>query len=289
MKKIFFYIFILTLVFNLSNASIIEHYEYISEIKIDCENYEGFTKIELPEEFFLYDNVKTYMETEYYIFQRSKNIDFKKQNNWFVNNIPNYEIEDVEKIYDNNLNTQFIGDNELGFLFENINYKKINLIKINLKDSLLNEIKLFDENNNEININYFREGFVYNIELDENLNKIKFSLNSEQIIKINQINFYEKRITPSKNDLYLKINDCNSIYNFYFGNYGKDHTNRRMITQGIEFPYEINTIQNPIYDPYYEPRFFERNKYLIYVFAIIIFLAFVFFSIKLFKNGKTKS
>ena len=45
----------------------VNEYEYFSDIKVHCEEYKGYVKFELPNQYFSSKTPNSYMEIEHYI------------------------------------------------------------------------------------------------------------------------------------------------------------------------------------------------------------------------------
>ena len=107
-------------------------YEYFSDIKVHCEEYKGYVKFELPNQYFSSKTPNSYMEIEHYIEKNIGGGSYNKQSNWFVKQIENQPVSNVEKIFDNNHNTYLVSqDSEsIEFTFENPNIQSIEKVSI---------------------------------------------------------------------------------------------------------------------------------------------------------------
>jgi hypothetical protein len=245
-----YYLFILLfiLLINLTYAIDYYKYEYHAEVNVICDEYIGFARFNLPEEYSGVNIHKTYMDTEYYIDVTEERRYYIKQDQWYVNNIYGIEVKEVEKIFDNNYNTELIVEDEVEFKFQNLNSKKIDRITIDVKDSIINSIQLFDSQNNEIDFTLTREGFRYQLDLSTIANEIRFVLKSDKILKIREVTFYGISLTSEKGSVYFKVNNnCNNTFNFYFGKYGLDKTKIGSRSLPVDFETVVQVFENSIY------------------------------------------
>ncbi len=333
-------------------------YEYLSKINIECEEYIGYARAELPSEFVSLKNPKAYMDVNYYI-EKSQKSYYKGEYDWYIKTIDDYPVEEVEKIYDNNFYTYFIADDKSSLIFEieNPSMVETKKIAIDIKDSSIDAINIYDINNNIINFELKQSKFHYELILNNEIitDKIRFEIFFDDIIKIRNINFYSEEESGSQNYIYFYVdNMCNKTYNFYFGNYGKSNLKSGSQKLPVEFETSVETFKNSLYTNDFDndsiinnddnclfvpnkdqkdinynkvgdacedtdgdsienlydncpdkknfnqndvdadglgdacdetdDRFFEKNKYLIYILAAIIAITFIFLSYLMIKK-----
>ena len=228
-------------------------YEYVSKIKVNCEEYEGYARFQLPDQYNSIDSPKSYMDIDYSIY-KAYNIEYySKINNWFVKQISGHDISEVEKIFDDNYETYLIDEdkNQIEFLFESPTASKVDKISVDLRDSSIKEIKLYDSSGNEIAFQMKKEDFHYELFLNEPgyVNEIKFSISYDSIIKIKEVAFFELKTSSEKSYVYFYVdNDCNQEHNFYFGRYGEDNSKSGSENLPVEFYVSVETIKNSLYD-----------------------------------------
>lgn len=264
--KILFLLLLLLSSINLIFAIDYFEYEYKSEIKISCDEYIGYIKFELPQEYLLLKSAKSYMDTEYYIQNILGGTMYLKNNNWYVKTLEGFELNNIENIYeedsktnvqnmyDGNFMTKFVvqGLNSISFNFENPQNLKIKKISISLKDSSIDSIKLFDKNNQEINFDIKKENFHYELILENQIETdfINFKIDFKDLIKISNIAFYEEVRYEDKTFVYFyNDNQCNKTYDFYFGNFGKNYAKMGEKNLAIQFETIVNTSKNSLYNP----------------------------------------
>ncbi|MBD3253019.1 hypothetical protein GF386_04765, partial [Candidatus Pacearchaeota archaeon] len=105
-----FVIFAILFINPISSMNVSE-YEYFSKIKVNCEEYKGYARFELPNEYNSLNSPKSYMDIEHYIHKTYNQDYYKKIDNWFVKQIEGHSVSEVEKIFDNNYETYLVDEN----------------------------------------------------------------------------------------------------------------------------------------------------------------------------------
>lgn len=254
-NKIFLSLIVLIFLTVSSFGFNVSDYESLSSIKLDCDEYKGYVQIDLPNEINNFDNLKMYIEDNKYYFQKSSIKDYFILNkNWYTSRIENINVEDMSKMTDNNYNSYVTFDNEseIEIVFNNPNLQKFDKIEINLMDSSIDEILVFDDVENLIQNNYIQNNFKYIINLDseETSNNFKLNIKFKDILKITEVVIFEKKQEMTSAKLYLyNDNECDKNYKLYFGNYGIDNSK---IYSNLEIPhkieYDILTAKNQLYN-----------------------------------------
>jgi hypothetical protein len=360
MKLIKLIIFLLLCVSTLGCVFAVNltEYGYVSDIKVSCEEYKGFVKFELPDEFVGLKSPKTNMDVDYSIERVSGGQSYFKNSNWYVKKIDSFDVNEVEKIFDNNFNSYLVSElgDSIEFVFENPQLQKIEKITLDVKDSSINSIKVYD-GDSEVDFLLKSNNFHYELIFTEpvNYNSLRFNLEFNDILKIKEISFFEKISYDEKSFVYFYVdNNCNNNFKFYFGEFGYNNGKFGSKFLPVEFETLVETYKNSLYvndfdvdgilnpddncllvsnvdqkdinynnigdacedddkdgvansidnclDDYNrnqldndgdgignkcdeeDGRFFEKNSYLIYIFAGLIGILFVFFSIKIFKK-----
>lgn len=358
-NKLFVILILILFSINLSFAINFTHYEYVTSVKVNCDEYKGYSRFELPTEYNLFDSPKAYMNIDFYIENKGAGIEYNKNLNWYIKSIEESSISDVEKIYDSDFNSDFIivNSSKLEFDFENPNNEIIDKITIDIKDSSLENIKIYDNKGKRLSYNLVKDSFHYELMLNEPLksNFVKFEFEFNDVLKIRDISFYEKKEYESKSFVYFYINNnCDKTFDFYFGEFGENNAKIGFKNLPVEFEILTNTQLNPSYNNDFDSdsvlnvndnclnvanvdqkdinynnigdacedddrdgivnlddncisvrnpnqldsdsdglgdacdnsddRFFEKYSYIIYIFAGIIALIFVFFSLKMIKK-----
>lgn len=336
----------------------INEYEYYTDVKVHCEEYKGYVRFELPNQYNSYGSPSSYMNIDHYIERNAGGGFYNKQSNWFVKKIEGQSVSEVEKIFDNNHDTYLVSQdsNSIEFIFENPNLQLIEKVSIDLRDSSISSITVF--NNDEKvdfieNINNFHYEIFFNSPI--NSNSLKFVLEYDDIIKVKEVSFFKFQTFNDKSFVYFYVdNNCVENFRFYFGEYGENNARIGSRNLPVEFDMTVNTFQNVLYEDdfdgdsvkndddnclkianadqkdinynsigdacedddndgiknsldncleSYNPdqldgdddgignvcdnadgRFFEQNKYLLFIFAGIIAVVFVIFSIILMKK-----
>lgn len=268
MTKNKFYLFILSLLFLINNiyATVdLTQYEYVSTIKVNCDEYIGYARFELPKEYLNLNTPKSYLDTEYFIDKNNALTYYINLENWYVKTITGYNLSNTDNIYNNdyktnlenmydkNFNTAFVvqGVNTISFNFENPSVVTIKKISIDLKDSKIDSLKIFDNNGKQINFILNQDKFHYEIIFSEpiNSNFLKFNLEFKDVLKIREINFYQEIKNDPKSFVYFYINNqCNKEYKFYFGSFGESNVNYGSQILPIEFETKVSTINNLLYN-----------------------------------------
>ena len=225
-------------------------YEFFSDIDVYCEEYIGDVRFELPSEYLSLSSPKSYMAGGHNI---EKNVGgyYNKLQNWFVKQIVGEPISEVEKIFDNNYNTYLVSENSrsLEATFENPSSKKVKKVSIDLRDSTLNSIEIYNGNQKIDfikNTNNFHYELIFNQEI--NTNSLRLVLGYSDVLKIKEISFFEYIGGDSKSFGYFNINNnCVESFRFYFGEYGESNARSGAKNLPVEFDLSVNTFRNSEY------------------------------------------
>lgn len=229
-------------------------YEYVSIINVNCEEYIGWSRFPVPKEYEIFDRVNSYMNNTNRYFIDSSKTHLIKNNNWYIKTIDGINIEDVEKIYDNNYGTYMVSElnNSISLKFENPNLNKVDKINLDIKDSAIENISVYDSSGNNIQFKLITEGFHYEIMPLESIydNNIHIVIGYDEIIKIREISFYEEKKDSDDDYVYFYIdNNCADTFYFYFGNYGENKMSYSTdITLPVEFSINVETQKNILYN-----------------------------------------
>jgi len=242
----------------------VNEYEYYSDVQVHCEEYKGYAKFELPSNYFSLNTPKSYMEIDHYIEKNSGGGDYNKQSNWFIKQIENKQVNEVEKIFDNNYGSYLISENseDIEFIFENPSQQSIEKISIDLKDSSIKSISIYNRNKKldfQENINNFH----YEIFFDAPVNSesLRFVLEYDDIIKIKEISFFDYSTYSDKSFAYFYVdNNCLENFRFYFGNYGENNARMGSKSLPVEFDITVNTYRNSIYEDDFDDDFIKNDK-----------------------------
>lgn len=230
----------------------INEYQYVSTLNVNCEEYKGYVRVELPSEYNALLNPKSYMDVDSSVF-KIKDIDFyNKLNNWFVKSIEGYRVSEVEKLYDNNYNNYLLSQGEnIEFEFENPEIKSVNKIVLDLRDSSITGVTIMNHNGQIIPYTQVVDNFHYEYFLTEPLTTDKFRINVRynELIKIKEVSIYELKSFEEKAFLYFYVNNnCSDTFRFYFGEYGKSNSKYGQQHLPVEFSVDIETMSNIEYD-----------------------------------------
>jgi len=251
--KLFFVVFaVLLFIANVTSMSDFE-YEYVSKVKVNCEEYKGYARFELPEEYNSLISVRSYMGVEHFIHKTQNEEHYMKLDNWFVKQIEDHAISEVEKIFDNNYETYLVEEDkdQIDFVFELPVTSKVDKISVDLRDSSINEIKVYDGLDNEVNFVLKVENFHYELLLSEPIytSQLKFVIDYENIIKIKEVVFFELKTYEKKSYAYIYVdNDCINVHDFYFGNYGESNSKSGSRDLPVEFDVSVETFRNSAYN-----------------------------------------
>lgn len=228
-------------------------FEYVSLVNVNCDQYKGYVKFDLPSEYLSLNNPKSYMDVDYSIAKGVFGVDFIKIKDWYVKLIDGFETSNVEKIFDSNFNSYFVAENKssLSIIFQNPSSTLVDKVVVDLKDSSISSLKVFDKNNLELNFSLVKNKFHYELIFDKpiDLNYLNLKFNFDKIIKIREISFYEKNNYSSGNNVYFYVdNNCSKTYKFYFGEFGTNNARFGSKTLPVIFQTQVNTINNNLYN-----------------------------------------
>lgn len=230
----------------------ISEYEYKSTLSVSCKEYKGYAKASLPQEYLSIENPKSYMSSNYFIDKRKGIEKYVKQKDWYVQTISNYEISEIENMYDRSYSSYFLSENNsVEFDFNNPQNKRVEKISIDIIDSEIESLLIYDKYDEEIEYQLNQDSFRYELILDspQYSDEIRFELTYPEILKIRDISFYSKKIKDSNYDIYFYVdNNCNNNFTFYFGNYGENKEFYGFRDLPVEFETKVETRRNPSYD-----------------------------------------
>lgn len=274
MNKIIIFL-LLALVSSLSlsfGAVDLTKYEYVSKINVDCNEYKGYIKVKLPQEYLNLDNPKTYFEIEKYFINTGYEItNYLPQNYWYVKTRSGENILDIENIYDKNQNTYMLFENqEATFIFANPQITQIDKIIIPAKDSQINNIRLYTSLGEEIEYIKYQDNFNYELYFTKSyiLDEIYFKLYFDNILKLSEISFYKKEEKNEETFLYFYLdNNCGKDFKFYFGNFGEDDKRfPKNVNIPIVSPLSIETNKNTLYNNDFDnDTILNQNDNCIYI------------------------
>ena len=265
---------------SLSHLAIAENltlYEHMTEIKIDCGEYKGFVRFNLPSEYKALESPKSYMDAQYFIDQERSGTYYVRTENWYVTTLEGHDLAAADSVYDaddrDNVARMFDGDfgtafvlqglDRAVFTFKNPDMHPVRKISIGTMDSEIMDLRLWNLQGEEILFTLIREGFHYEALLAEtiNTNAVTFDLGFDQVLKIREINFYLERQHGTQGFVYLyNDNECARTYEFYFGRFGESNAGSGKRDLPVEFEISANTRRNPIYIPDFDGDGIPNNE-----------------------------
>lgn len=227
-------------------------YQYESTIEVQCDLYEGYVAFDLPQEYLALNKPQSYItDHPHLIYVQEEHRRFSNQQNWFVQTIPGFDIQEVERIYDGNPSSYLLYEgSSLSFVFDNTNLQTVDKIRIHVLDARLNNIVLRSDNQN-IPYTLLVQGFEYELTLHESLqtDNIEFTLFFDNLVKVSDVSFYEREIFDARAQGFFRAQDACQEFIFFFGSFGESNARTtNTIPQYIEFPVTVNTRVNPLYD-----------------------------------------
>jgi len=243
-------ILVLSCVFAVS----LTEYEYYTSINVDCDEYLGNVEFVVPRNFE--EGMSVYFDGGNIFCNKQMSTYFKTQN-WYLERVGDESIEKSEKVFDGNYGTYLIVDNEslngeIRLKFNNPNLKKVDRIVIDLKDSSLDSLRLYNSFGEEINFDLVKNVFSYELILDEslNVNNLELVLIYNNYLKIREFSFYEFRefSDGSKFSFYLN-NECGKTFNLYYGVYGDNYLKsyNGKVNVPVSFPLVVSSSKNQLY------------------------------------------
>jgi len=248
-NRFFEIVFLFFLMVGFVGAVDTSRFEYVSSVKVNCEEYKGYARFELPNEFSSISSPVSYMDVDYSVSSSAGGDYFRKSDNWYVNQISGFSVAEVEKIFDLNYGTYLLTESgsSLEFVFENPASKVVDKISIDVRDSVINSVNLYDGTGKKIDFELVRNLFHYELILKEKmtLNNVRFVLNYENVLKLKEVVFYEKQSGTDKSYVYFYVdNNCADNFLFYFGRYGESNLRRGDKVLPVEFEVEVTSVKN---------------------------------------------
>lgn len=250
--KIIASVFLFVLLAVSVTAVNLEEYSHKSTITVECDEYKGYARFELPNEYLSLSNKNSYMNTSHSIDLGTSNVYYPQTYDWYVNEIDGYDAIEIESIYDNSYGSVFVSDSNdfMRLDFENPVSKEIDKISIDVKDSSLDFIAVRRGNEN-LPVTLNKEKFHYELFLEEGVNsdEISLELYFDGTLKIRDVKFYSKKdVSPSFGYFYVD-NNCGDTFDLYFGNLGESNAQRGARSLAVVFSTQIDTTENLLYEP----------------------------------------
>jgi len=235
--------------FATNNVDLTE-YEYMSKINVNCTEYKGYVKVEVPAEYNTEKNINSYFEgsNTHFIDKGYKITNYYPLNNWYVETVDTKLVGEIEKIYDRNLNTYMLfNGTSTKFTFNNPKTLKVDKIAIHAKDSNIKDINLYTKNGESISFLLRKNNFDYELFFDKsyNINEIDFRIFFDNLLKLSEISFYEKKESQENDYLYFYVNNnCKDEFKFYFGEFGKNYATYNT-RANIPVEFNVSIVNNP--------------------------------------------
>ena len=122
---------------------------------------------------------------------------------------------------------------------------------LEIKDSNINQIKVFNNLQKEIPFKLNKNLFTYELIFQENLNlnELNVEINFNDILKIREVSFYEKKEVFENSKFYFYLNNqCSKTFNLYFGDFGKGGVNYYSnLNLPVSFNVNVKTEKNQLY------------------------------------------
>jgi len=259
-----FLLFICLLAFATSVVAVdLSTYSHVSTISVDCEEYEGFVRFDLPDEYATTGAMKSYMEVDHSIDIGRSGVRYLSQQNWYVNEIDGYDVANIENMYDSNYNSVFISQSEdLTVLeLENPNIEQVSKITIDIKDSSLDSIVL-KKGSQVIPFTLVKNTFHYELLLNNEISArdLTLELSYGGILKIKDLKLLTKKEDVSSSFGYFYVdNTCDNEYLFYFGDLGENTASRGSRSLPVVFQTHVSTSQNLDYEPDFDSDGIENH------------------------------
>jgi len=250
---LFSLVFIFLVLFQAGFSVSVSDFEYKTTLQVSCDEYKGYVKAELPESFSNLQNPKSFMDRDYVIEKNKVSPFFLNQPNWYVKQMEDILVSDVEFSFDNNFQTVTLIENrnELSFNLENPSKKIINKLSFDTKDSQIKTITVYDKKGKNLPFYLQKNNFHYDVILDSLISTdfLQIDLTFEDVLKIKEINVYSLQKSEEKNFIYFYVNnDCDVKHFFYYGNFGKSTLRYGSKPLPVFFDVISFTEKNPKYD-----------------------------------------
>ena len=233
-------------------ADNLTEYSYVSKINVNCEEYKGYVKVGLPEQYLDMERPRSYLDTEYYIDIQPQSQYYRKLSDWYVKTIEDYSVSEIEKMYNGRYSDYLLAkDDSINFIFENPLSYEVDKISIDIIDSRIRSIEIFDKDEQPIDFTLIQDRFHYELVFDDSLliNEVRFIIGFDDLLKIRDISFYHYEQNDKKAFLYFYVdNECYKEFEFYFGEFGKDHSKRGSRQPPVTFTTTIETENNIVYN-----------------------------------------
>jgi hypothetical protein len=244
---------LLILLFSSVSAFDVSEYEYFTDVSVHCEEYKGYARFEIPNQYFSYSSGVSFMDVEHLIERNIRSSYYAENQNWFVKEISGYGISEVEKIFDGNYNSYLISQNNenIDFTFENPGLQKVGKVSIDIRDSSINSIKVYDRSGDELEFNQIVNNFHYELLFNDMIdtNELRFVIEYDGVLKIKEVSFFTYKTGSESSFVYFYVdNKCDEDFRFYFGEYGEDNAGRGSRNLPVEFAISVDTFKNGEYN-----------------------------------------
>lgn len=230
----------------------LEEYTHKSTITVECDEYKGYARFELPQEYLALSNKNSYMNTSHSIDTGNSQFYYPQTYDWYVNEIDGYDAIEIESIYDNNYGSVFVSDSNdfMKLDFENPSSKQINKISVDVKDSEVDKI-IVKKGNTLVPFSLAQEKFHYELTFFEEVNSDEISLEIyfDGTLKVRDVKLFSKKESSPSFGYFYVDNNCNDEFDFYFGNLGENKAGKGSRHLPVVFSTNIVTSENVDYEP----------------------------------------
>ncbi|MAH07035.1 hypothetical protein CMI38_02165 [Candidatus Pacearchaeota archaeon] len=251
--RYFLFLFVFLLAVNVVVAFEVSEYEYFTDVNVHCEEYKGYVRFEIPGQYLDYSSPNSFMDVEHSIERNVERNYYVASKNWFVKEISGQSVSEVEKIFDGDYNSYLVlqSDQSVEFIFENPGLQRLDKVSIDIRDSSIKSIKVYDESGDELTFNQIVNNFHYELLFEDviNADKLRFVLEYDDVLKIKEVSFFSYQVGSESSFVYFYVdNKCNEKFRFYFGEYGEDNAGRGSRSLPVEFSISVDTFKNGDYN-----------------------------------------
>ena len=251
--RYFLFLFVFLLVVSVVTAFDVSEYEYFTDVSVHCEEYRGYVRFEIPSQYLGYSSPNSFMDVEHSIERNVESSYYSKSQNWFVKEVSGHSVNEVEKIFDEDYNSYLVsqGAQSVEFIFENPGLQKLDKVSVDIRDSSIKSIKVYDENDNELEFGLIVNNFHYELLFDDavNADKLKFVVGYDDVLKIKEVSFFGYQTRSESSFVYFYVdNECNEKFRFYFGEYGENSAGSGSRSLPVEFSISADTFKNGDYN-----------------------------------------